>query len=60
MTEVNSVVEGEKQKISGEYLDLRVIAAFHANFGDGDDEMLEKVKTLRARLDEMGAFFFAT
>ena len=48
----------ETQKISGKYLDIRLIAALHSNVGENTDEMLERIKTIRAKLDEMGAFFF--
>ena len=54
--DIFSCLSDEEQKIFGEHVD-RIIIALHANVGDGDDEMFEKMKTLRARVDEMGVFF---
>lgn len=54
--DIFSCLSDDEQKIFGEYLD-RIIDAFHANIGDYEEEMSEKMEALRERLGDVGEYF---
>ncbi|MCL1828871.1 MAG: MarR family transcriptional regulator [Oscillospiraceae bacterium] len=51
-----SCLSDDEQKTLGEYLD-RITDALRADFGDDEEEMLEKMEALRERLGDFGDFF---